>query len=444
MDTATGYVVGWVISVLPNADTIAEAFCRACVITVGDMAKGIPRSVMTDCGRDYKSKLLGDECSSYSIEHWEEPFLNRRFEGDGLFPAMSVKIYRSLPCHPQSKPIERMFRILEEKYISKQPGWCHNSVADRPDGFAKKLDALLREKKLLTLEEFVSKFEGEFLPAYHGLPTPPEETSEAEGMSGWMLSFESMSPAQRYSALDKAKTLVPDWKTLGILKRHYYPDSAVVSHRGVRFQKVYYTDEALAAHVGDRVDILISHLNQYPGTMFIFDNVSLMKTNALEKLANLRTINEDGNTAILICGVQKLYDDLYSEKFQPVTCSITNRLDEYQMRGMRRKDAGNYLAMVSQIENIRLSYPAQQALIATALNVQIGGINAFTTVIGRCITMARATYYTTGGRKLPGQDKMHPHCLSGGQELSRSGAYHHAARHARAPHDRRAHRLKDA
>ena len=60
---------------------------------------------------------------------------------------------------------------------------------------------------------------------------------------------------------------------------------------------------------------------------------------------------------------------------------------------------------MSQIENIRLSYPAQQALIATALNVQIGGINAFTTVIGRCITMARATYYTTGGRSFPDKTK---------------------------------------
>lgn len=46
MDTASGYITGWVISVLPNSDTIAEAFCRACVPTVGDIAKGLPRSIL--------------------------------------------------------------------------------------------------------------------------------------------------------------------------------------------------------------------------------------------------------------------------------------------------------------------------------------------------------------------------------------------------------------
>ena len=36
MDTATSCMVGWCISIIPNADTIAEAFCRAVAFTVGD------------------------------------------------------------------------------------------------------------------------------------------------------------------------------------------------------------------------------------------------------------------------------------------------------------------------------------------------------------------------------------------------------------------------
>lgn len=49
--------------------------------------------------------------------------------------------------------------------------------------------------------------------------------------------------------------------------------------------------------------------------------------------------------------------------------------------------------------------PAQQALISTALNSGIGGINAFTTVIGRCITLARVQYYNSEGRSIPDKTK---------------------------------------
>ena len=149
-----------------------------------------------------------------------------------------------------------MFRIIEEKYISKLPGWCHNSVKERPDGFARKLSSLLEKKELLTLEEFVARFRDDILPGYHGAPDPPDDAAVLDGMPGWMVAIESMSPLQRYLSLEKAKTPVPDWKTLGILKRHYYPDKDVINHYGVRFQNVCYTDEALSGHVGERVDIL--------------------------------------------------------------------------------------------------------------------------------------------------------------------------------------------
>ena len=132
MDTASGYITGWVISVLPNSDTIAEAFCRACVPTVGDIAKGLPKSILVDCGRDYKSKLLEDPCSSYSAENWSESYLNRRFSGLGILRALNCEIYHCLPYHPQSKNIERFFGTLESSYISKLPGWCYSSAAERP------------------------------------------------------------------------------------------------------------------------------------------------------------------------------------------------------------------------------------------------------------------------------------------------------------------------
>ena len=71
------------------------------------------------------------------------------------------------------------------------------------------------------------------------------------------------------------------------------------------------------------------------------------------------------------------------------------------MKGMRRSDSGKYLNIVADKENVTFTYKAQQMLISTALNSKIGGIHAFTTIIGRCITLARVMYYNSSGNNFP-------------------------------------------
>lgn len=71
------------------------------------------------------------------------------------------------------------------------------------------------------------------------------------------------------------------------------------------------------------------------------------------------------------------------------------------MRGMKRVDAGNYLNMIAEKGCVCFTYKAQQMLIATALNAAVGGIHAFTTIIGRCITLARVLYYQAPGHSFP-------------------------------------------
>lgn len=68
---------------------------------------------------------------------------------------------------------------------------------------------------------------------------------------------------------------------------------------------------------------------------------------------------------------------------------------------MRRSDAGEYLNMVADRENVTFTYKAQQMLISTALNSQIGGIHVYTTIIGRCITLSRVMYYNSSGNNFP-------------------------------------------
>ena len=60
MDSATGCIVEWVISILPNADIIAEAFGRATALTQTESFHGLSKKILVDCGRDYRSALLED------------------------------------------------------------------------------------------------------------------------------------------------------------------------------------------------------------------------------------------------------------------------------------------------------------------------------------------------------------------------------------------------
>ena len=252
MDSATGCIVGWVISVMPNSDTIAEAFCRAAVLTPGSSFRGLPQTVIVDCGKDYKSKLLEDIPPEFSQAAPADTILNRRFGGMGLLPALGVDVAHALPYHPQSKPIERCFETIEEKWISKLPGWCYNSIDERHDSFQKDLNALLINKELLTLEEFASYFQNVILSEYHSIVDG--ETTVPE-LPGWNLSGNSMAPMQRYSFLEKAKTITPDWSTISILKMHH-SSGHKIGRWGIRFRNTYYQAEELARVVGETVDIL--------------------------------------------------------------------------------------------------------------------------------------------------------------------------------------------
>ena len=146
-------------------------------------------------------------------------------------------------------------------------------------------------------------------------------------------------------------------------------------------------------------------INSLHGVMFLFDEVTAKGDRSFEKLETLRRIYDETHVPICICGVPRLHKTIYSSNRFDYYCSLISRLDEYEMKGMRRADAGEYIEMVSREENVTFTYPAQQALITTALNSGIGGINAFTTIIGRCITVARAQYYNTLGHSVPDKTK---------------------------------------
>ena len=143
-------------------------------------------------------------------------------------------------------------------------------------------------------------------------------------------------------------------------------------------------------------------LRMTPNLIFLFDEVDAgSKKSCLQKLELVRKLYSQTGIPTVLCGTQKLYRELHDERRFDDYCSILSRLDEHEMRGMRRQDAADYLAMVAREERVRFTWQAQQALIPVALNKRLGGLSSFVKIIGRAITHARAHYYTTDGRTIP-------------------------------------------
>ena len=97
------------------------------------------------------------------------------------------------------------------------------------------------------------KFQSEILPAYHHFR---EEASENDprDMDNWMPVLASMSPMERYHALEKPYLVTPDWRTLSALKMHHTSGCKIRRH-GIRFQNTWYWDDALRQHIGDSADV---------------------------------------------------------------------------------------------------------------------------------------------------------------------------------------------
>lgn len=151
--------------------------------------------------------------------------------------------------------------------------------------------------------------------------------------------------------------------------------------------------------------VLQEHLKAHHGIMFLFDEVTLGSHSSIIKAEYLRKIYMECHVPICICGIPGLYNTLHDARSFDRYCSLITRLDEHEMHGMRRVDAASYLNMVAEAECLKFSYPAQQALINIALNSRVGGIHAFTTVIGRCTTYARVMYYKSPSRSFPDNAK---------------------------------------
>ena len=239
IDAATNALLGFTLSVNPNSSSIAEAFTRSAVFTVGNPFVGVPLTFYCDNGKDYRCRLLNGKTyrrirTSRVIESvaTDELQLNKDFCESGMLDWLGIHVIHALPFRGCSKTIERVWGIIESEFISDLPGYCGSSPNDRPYS----LDADIAAGRLYTFEKFASYFADTIWAAYNSFK-----------------GEDKLSPIELYQALPHAKTLIPTWRTMAVLKSK--STDRLVQRSGIRYQNLWYWHPALASFIGETVHV---------------------------------------------------------------------------------------------------------------------------------------------------------------------------------------------
>lgn len=252
-DACSGVFVGWMLTQEPNSDTIAESFCRAAAYKAGSDIHGLPGAVYVDNGKDYRSaRFEGGKVAYRGLGR-----LNERFDPDGeggdnaksLLQYFDVNMIRAQPYKAWSKTIERLFGVIEGRWIRELPGWCGDSPGERPQDMGGAMNRpgsggmtnarvmeMARRGELLTFETFAKIWAQKILPEYNA----------HKGADG-------RSPGEIYKSAERYPTPTPSWDTLAMMKSQ--TAQRKVETTGIRFQNARYWNEALDDYIGKYVTV---------------------------------------------------------------------------------------------------------------------------------------------------------------------------------------------
>jgi hypothetical protein len=159
-DLRSRKIVGWeIFGHDPNTDTILSAFRR------GARECGVPKAIYVDHGKDYSSYALNG-CTKAQRRRRRFKVPLEDHQGAGVFHQLQVEVRHCEPYHGQSKPIERLFRTLCERFSKQFQTYCGNKPSEKPEGLAERLDKGLAPG----LSAFVAKFNEWLTSDYHARP----------------------------------------------------------------------------------------------------------------------------------------------------------------------------------------------------------------------------------------------------------------------------------
>jgi transposase InsO family protein len=229
-DARSRKIVGWMIyDHAPNTDTILLTL-RAAV-----KAHGVPVSIMVDNRKDYDSFALHGRTKTQRRHELEDA--KRRVAG--AFAMLQIEAHNVQRYHGQSKPIERFFRTVSDRFGRHFESYCGNKPENRPEELQRNLEA----GKAPKLEELVEAF-GEWVEVgYNAHPHTGD-------------SMDGFTPNQVFARELQTKRTAPA-DVLELLTQKTSPPLKV-GRNGVRWNHIRYgqTEHALIPHMGKFVTLM--------------------------------------------------------------------------------------------------------------------------------------------------------------------------------------------
>jgi len=123
-DWKSTFPVGWEISFSENMQSVTTALFNA-LLTVGKL----PSVILVDNGKAFLAKIF---TRKIVIEETEIPGMIERLNKIDPDALDRIEYRHAPPYHPQSKPIERFFRILNDRLERRLPSYIGASIQDKP------------------------------------------------------------------------------------------------------------------------------------------------------------------------------------------------------------------------------------------------------------------------------------------------------------------------
>ena len=135
--------LGWILQTgNPNSDLIFQSFYYA----VEEF--GLPKDVIIDNGKDYRSKDFAGGRKNFKIE-------TNKNKTSAMLKELNVNVHFALPYNAQTKPVERDFLKIKE-FLSKHcVGYRGGNVVERPEKLAKEI----KDGKIMKFEDFKEIFD---------------------------------------------------------------------------------------------------------------------------------------------------------------------------------------------------------------------------------------------------------------------------------------------
>jgi putative transposase len=249
MDMRTRMVVGWSLQLTANSVGVVKAL-RMCFEKYG-----LPGTIYFDNGREFKNYwICGDE---WKLKRTKiDPEL---LEQDaGLLNEVGVKMSFAQVGRGQSKPIERLWRTLHERFDKFEITYTGSNTADRPDEmqlYHRNVNGIKKKDitEIPAFEEIEERLEHLF-DWYNNC-----WNHSGQGMGG-------RTPMEVWQENAEAKREIPEPMKKYVFTLRY---TKTITKNGIRLDGLDYYAGEMIAHMGERVEVRVG-LEQSP-TVHIFD-----------------------------------------------------------------------------------------------------------------------------------------------------------------------------